>query len=640
MKKHVSRLLSLLLCLVLLSSSALAITPQQAGELLDTYYVDQVPDGVLTQGSVADMLHALGDPYTQYFTAQEYSAFLASMQDTKLVGIGVSGVAQENGFLVQSLLPNSPALAAGVQVLDVITAADGKTLGGKTAEEMSALLRGEEDSKVTISIFRAGTRLSYDLIRKPVVAPATTTQLLDGHLGYILCNNFGPETEGHFVEGITANDAAADRWIVDLRTNGGGDINASVQAASTLVGQGKQVYLRDKTGTYGAYEQKADALTMAPTVTLVGPNTASAAEIFASILRDQQAGLVVGSRTYGKGVAQVLRDKTTDPAFFADGSAMKVTAYRFFSPRGAATDRIGVIPQLLVEDDFAGDVAYLLCGAAPKGDTKGFLRLDMGWRWYIDLTAATKPEARAAFAALLEAVPPSAPLKLGTGGPDGWQDVTPAGLAEQYGLKDYATRSFSDVADCKYKDEINTLGTYQLLQGAGDGKYRPADGLTRGQLCAMLAQAMNCPQTMGGKPFVGSSRFTDVSADKWYAAPVNEAAALGLVDGVGGGLFRPEDPVTNQELMTIMGRLAQRLSMSFHEAQPKEALDYGHLVPYDRWARMSVWLFTESQQNVLSQPVSYLWDAPENIQPNAPASREHMAMLLYGILAGAGILTA
>ncbi|MEG1857918.1 MAG: hypothetical protein RR216_04205, partial [Pseudoflavonifractor sp.] len=97
MKKNCARTLAALLCLILLTTSALALTPQQAGELLDTYYVDEVPQMVLTQPTVEEMLAALGDPYTQYFTPEEYTAFLSSMRDTQVVGIGVSGTARADG---------------------------------------------------------------------------------------------------------------------------------------------------------------------------------------------------------------------------------------------------------------------------------------------------------------------------------------------------------------------------------------------------------------------------------------------------------------------------------------------------------------------------------------------------------------
>ncbi|MEG1857959.1 MAG: S41 family peptidase, partial [Pseudoflavonifractor sp.] len=542
-------------------------------------------------------------------------------------------------FLLEKILADSPAQAAGLEPGDVIISVDDVETAGKTATEISAMLRGEEGTQVSLTLLRGDTRRSYRLTRKTVVVAATTTELRDGHIGYIECNTFGAETEGHFVAGITANDAAADRWIVDLRKNGGGDISACVQAAGTLAGRGEFTYLRDNEGKYGAYVREKDRLTQEPVIVVVGQDTASASEIFASILRDQQTGLIIGSRTYGKGVAQTMLDKETDPTVFSDGSALKVTAYRFFSPNGTTTDRVGVIPHLLVPEELADKVALLLCAAPPEGQSKDLLRLDMGWRWYVDLNEAVKPENRSAFAALLAAIPPSVCLQRGTGGSEGWQEVAPADVARQFQVEEYTYRGFGDVEGSAYGQEIDTLATYGILRGTGDGGFHPDSGLTRGELCALLARTLDCPQTMGGKPYAGESRFTDVPVTAWYAAPVNELAALGLVDGVGKGLFRPEDPVTNQELMTVMARLIRRLSMIFHDAQPKETLDYGYLVPYDRWARLSVWTLTESQQDLYGDRLNLLWSKPEEIVPTAPAVRGETAALLYNVLSSARVIT-
>ena len=165
---------------------------------------------------------------------------------------------------------------------------------------------------------------------------------------------------------------------------------------------------------------------MDPVIVLVDGGTASASEIFASVVRDENRGIVIGSRTYGKGVAQILLDETVYPGSFTEGDALKVTAYRYFSPNGTTTDRVGVIPDLLVDDAYTADVAYLLSAPAPTGDTSGLLRVDMKWRWYVDLDAAVSETGRPAFAALLEAIPAQTPLWLGTGGATAGKGPLPA----------------------------------------------------------------------------------------------------------------------------------------------------------------------------------------------------------------------
>ena len=176
-----------------------------------------------------------------------------------------------------------------------------------------------------------------------------------------------------------------------------------------------------------------------------------------------------------------------------------------------------------------------------------------------------------------------------------------------------------------------------LMAGYGDGSgaFRPEEGLTRAQLCALLAQALNCTLTEG------DGLFSDVPADAWYAPHVSAAARLGLVEGVGNGRFDPEGTVTCQQLITVLGRLGLRLSLSLDldawEA-PADVLEDPALAGYAGWARPAVWLLSQSQRGLLGNPINLLWAPPEDIDPDAPASREEAAFLLCSLLNYIGIL--
>lgn len=636
MKKNkalLRRALSTLLSLMLLAAPALALDTAQAGELLQKYYIDSVSQEVLSQPTVEDMLSVLGDPYTQYFDAQEYAEFLAAMSDTRTGGVGVTSSLSAQGLLVEALIEGMPAQKAGIQQGDIITAVDGISVLGQSLEGAAAWLRGDPGTQVTVTVLRDGESRDYVLTREELVIPATTTSLLDGHIGYITCTTFGEETEGHFVEGIQANDAAADRWIVDLRGNGGGSVSAAVQAAGIFAGQGNLVYLRDKAGNYAAEPREEGELTIDPVITLVDGGTASASEIFASVIRDQRAGIVIGSRTYGKGVAQILLDETNYPGSFTEGDALKVTAYRYFSLNGTTADRVGVIPDLLVDDAYTADVAYLLSAAAPKGDTSGLLRMDLKWRWYVDLDTATSETGKPAFTALLEALPPQTPLWLGTGGTDGWTVVTVDMLVQKYGLDSYTPRTFTDVSDSDYADAINTLAAYRIVSGSGDGTFRPQDTLTRAEFCALLAQALHDSRQ-------GDTGFADVPADAWYAPSLNALTAMGLISGYSDGLFHPDDPMDHQQFLTIMGRLADYLSMNFHEAAKTEhSAALGDYWTWAGWSRESMWLLDGSQKNIFGQTLSLLWAPLGEIEPTALTTREEAAAMVYNLFAVIGLLT-
>lgn len=632
--KLCARLIAPLLTLALLLTPAMALTPQQAGELLVVYYVDSVPGRVLEQASVEDMLTQLGDPYTVYFTAEEYAAFMNTMRDEQIYGIGVTMQLHAQGVQITEVLPGLGAERAGLKAGDLVTAVEGKTIAGMGIDAIKALISGEEGSTVKLAALRGEASREYTVTRMKIVIPATTTTLIDERIGYIDCRTFGEETLGHFKEGIAANDYQADRWIVDLRSNLGGDTMASVETAATFAGGGNLAYLREKDGRYGVYKPEGGALTLDPAIVLVNEDTASASEIFAAAIRDRQAGIVIGSRTYGKGVAQVLLDESVEPEYFSDGSALKVTAARVFSEGGATTDKVGIIPHLLVPDQYAPDIAYLMAGQSPKGDTSGKLRVDIKWRWYVELEAATEADYLPAFAALLEAVSPSTPLWLGTGGVDGWRRVTAEQVAEECGVTDYAPRGFDDVAESPYANEISTLATYGVVAGSGDGTFRPEATITRAQFCALLAQALRYTSTNTGT-------FADVPTAAWYADEVEALSNAGLVNGYSDGLFHPDDPMDHQQFMAVLARAARGISMDFYEAQPEdynEMMSHPALAIYPKWVREDVWLLDGSQVNPIGIGVSLLWESLTDIDPLAPTTRGEAACALYNVLAFSGIL--
>lgn len=634
-RSRILRLPAILLTLaLLLPGAAHALTLEEARTLLTETYIEPIPETVLSQSTIDDMLDALGDPYTVYFTPEEYASFLASMEDTALVGIGISSQVTAEGVLIEIAFEDSPAAEGGLQPGDLITAVDGTSLAGLDQSTISGLLQGEVGSPVTITYLRDGQSHSVHLIRQEIVIPATTADLLDGHIGFLDCSTFGSETFDHFTEGLEEYGEAADRWILDLTGNGGGSVSAAVDSIACFTGPAFLAYLRDSQGKYSVYASEQEALTAAPLIVLTDSASASASELYAAAIRDEEAGIVVGWRTYGKGVAQVLLDQDSHPSYFADGDALKVTAYRFYSPNGCTTNTVGVIPHLMVNPNLADDVAVLLSASEPDGTPRRLLRVDLVKQWYVDLDQALSEEYRSSFSALLEALPDSVRLWEGGGSPDDWTPTSAEVLAEIYGVA-YTPRGFTDTADSPYADEIDTLATYFIVAGAGDGTYQPEAPLTRAQLCALLAQALNC------KVSEDESSFSDVASDAWYAPSVNALADMGLVTGTGGNLFSPDDPVTHEQFITILSRLAGTLSTQFDSAlldRPEDALEDEALAPYASWAREGVWLLAMSQKDLLGGSASLLWEDLDVIDPTASTTREEAACLLYNLLSYTGVL--
>lgn len=643
MKKRsvLSRFAAAALCLTLLfAQAAQALTPEQALSLLETHYVDDLPAAVYEQTTVEGMVSALGDPFTTYFSPEEYSAFLGTMSDTRLVGIGVVYTPQEDGLHLSDILPGSPAEAGGLKAGDVIVTVDGHSTKGVAAQEAASWIQGEEGSKVRITYLRGRNRTTVSLTRATVVVPATTSELVDGHIGYIQCSTFGDETVGHFQDAIEAYGDQATCWIIDLRDNVGGITYAATEAAGLFTGPGKIAYFRDGSGAYNIFRHEEKAATILPVIVLINENSASSTEIFAAAIQGSESGIVIGSRSFGKGVAQTLLDNKTLPELFPEGDAMKITSYRFFSTLGNTTDQVGVIPNIMASPKDAPDLAWLLAGSAEGSRVERPLRIDLGyghpWRWHVDLDVALAEENRPLFALLLNSLPAGTALWEREDKDSDWTPTSAEAVCGAHGLP-YEAASFSDLADSAFPDALNGLRYYGLIRGGGDGAYHPKNALNRAELCQLLAEALSCTASSTATPF------SDVPADAWYAPAVSAVSGMGLVNGVGDGTFHPDEIVDHQQFLTIMGRLSQRLSMLFYgkaDKIPPGALETETMAGYAEWARPWVWVLTESQSNLFGMTLSMAWDDLSNISAGAPTTRDEAAATLFGLLTYTGILPA
>ncbi|MDF2838730.1 MAG: peptidase, partial [Evtepia sp.] len=449
------------LCLALtvcLAPVANALTADQLKTLLQDYYLDGVSDAVLKEDTIEGILKALNDPYTSYMTATQYQAFLNSMTDQEIAGIGISALAKENGLLIQGVFDNSPAKSLGLKAGDLITEVDGKSAAGQSADAVTEWIRGKAGTEVTIKVLHEdGRTVEYKAVRQQIVIPSVTSELIDGRVGYLNCRTFGPQTLSHILEALKQNQEAKV-WMVDLRSNLGGDVAVTSQTLGSFLGKGNVAYLRDGKDQYVVYQSVQEAQTTKPTIILTSSYTASAAEIFSGVMRDRQQGLVIGEKTYGKGVAQVLLDETYYPEFFTEGDAVKITAFRYFTPSGSTADHVGIIPHLMVDAMNASEIALLLSEDEPSTTNKSnFLRLQIGnMNWYLNLEKASKAENREYFTRLLEAIPPNTTIERGTTF-GGFEEVTVPDLVRTYGLNGYKARSFTDVQGSAYKEKINTL---------------------------------------------------------------------------------------------------------------------------------------------------------------------------------------
>lgn len=613
-------LLSLSLALGLCVLPASALETDDLKTLLQTYYVDQVPENVLDQDTVQTVLDALNDPYTTYMTAEEYQSFLNQVDGETVVGIGVSiQTTVDDGVQILSVLEGSPAQEAGLSAGDRILSVDGVTL--EPGMDPSSLIRGEAGSRTTLTIrlHSTGETRDFTLERRAVVIPIVTYELKDGDVGYIKCDSFGASTAATVQEALEELKGQADIWIMDLRANPGGT-DVAVNLTAGKFTDGIMVYMLSADGLayYRGIRPDAPDYTDVPVVVLTSPWSASGAEMFAAAARDHGFGISVGQRTYGKGVAQLVLDEKNAPKLF-DGDCLKVTAYRFYSPNGVTNDTMGVLPTLLISQENTEAAARLLRADVPS-IADGSLKLELaGHTFYLDVRQARHVDNRAAFTELLEALPPSARLSVGYSGST-WTETAPGELARQWGLE-FQGRTFSDTASSPFAQAIDTLAVYGLLSGYEDGTFHPGETITRAEFSSMVASVLNLRRS-------DSAPFSDVAPSAWYAGAVNAMAAKGFLSGDGDGRFRPEDTISYEEMVTVLSSVAAWATMEGRELSEESlsAGDWGVYHAFSDWAQIP------------ARNLDRLGALAGSQQPQEPGTRETAAGLLHALLEAAGLL--
>lgn len=626
MRQWKKRTLAAALCLCLFGSllSARGLTVEQARELLMERYVDQVPPAALEQETVEETFAALGDPYSEYLPPEILEAYLDTDVDERIVGIGITMTLHDKGVEVVWIEESGPAFEAGLRTGDIITAADGTSLQGLDLEGVAGLIRGEEGTWVRLTYLRGSRRGTVAVERRPVVIAATRGELLEGGIGYIQCDEFGSDTAEHFQTLIRRMEADANVWVVDLRGNPGGTVDAVCEVGRLFAGAGVYINLRDKSQTNDYYGREEDAITGKPVVVLVDEHSASASEAVTAALKDYDRAIVIGARTFGKGIAQDLLWDEQYPEYFPDGDGVKLTTARFFSPIGNTNDALGIVPELLVEPNLALEVAKLLAPTWSKAETEDPLLFTLEGQWYtVELAGANGDETRrAALAALLDALPRHTTVV--RGGSFVEMEEVYESLGLENGHWEFADGDEGLVCDASVYD---MLYTYQFMAGKDDGLMHPQDALTRAELCQLVAVALQCRIPDNLCPF------DDVDSEAWYAPAVTALYNRGMVQGDGAGRFHPEETVTHQEFFAVMGRLYAWLNCDLSDklAGVTEAELAGEAVEdYDGWAKALVWL--------LSDEVNVLWDEPEDIDPHGGTTRDEAAATLYQMLSYLTIL--
>lgn len=303
--------------------------------VLENYYFG-ITDEELMEGVYDGLFDALNDPYSEYVPASQSSSYYDALSNS-YSGIGVTMFVNSDGDAeIQAVTYDSPAREAGLKVGDVIYAVDGKNVRG-IGLDVSTYVRGETGTSVTVTVNRGGTLKTFTMIRRHLDISTVAYQVIEGDTGYIGINNFNASTSSELAEALKDLETAGiKKFVLDLRDNGGGEIESAMSVADQLMNAGVLCSIKNKAGEQDTYSVLAGRTSM-KYVVLVNENTASAAELVAAAIKENGEGKLVGATTYGKGIIQLY-------AYINDGSAIKLTEYEYFTPKGNKIHKVGVKP--------------------------------------------------------------------------------------------------------------------------------------------------------------------------------------------------------------------------------------------------------------------------------------------------------
>ncbi len=314
-------------------------------ELVEAYYYEDVDTDEMLESAAMGLIAGIGDVYSAYYTKEDMEAFNEETEG-EYAGIGCQLLADPSDQLitVTRVFKGSPAEEAGMRAGDKIVYVNDVYY---TAYEMDAavdVMRGTPGESVKVTVMRGLETIDFDVTRRIVNINYVEHQILDGNIGYVMVYDFlGDAVEG-FEMAIDAFEAAGVRaMIIDLRNNGGGLLDASVDMADMILPEGTVVSMRDKHGNEEVFTIDEEYYDV-PIVVLINEYSASASEILAGAIRDYGEGTLVGTKTFGKGVVQSVID-------FPDGSGLKVTTARYFTPSGECIHEVGIEPHVEVELD-------------------------------------------------------------------------------------------------------------------------------------------------------------------------------------------------------------------------------------------------------------------------------------------------
>lgn len=329
--------------------------------LIENRFVEEADMGMAEDAAAAAMIASLGDRWSYYLNARDYAAHREQVENA-YVGIGITVLPADGGtgFRVVGVQSGSGAQEAGISAGDIVTAAQGQSTADITAAELRDIIRGREGTDVALELLRGEETLSLSVTRRRILTEVVASRLLEGNIGLIAIRNFDERCAGETVAAIENLQAQGARALIfDVRNNPGGFASELVKVLDYLLPEGELFRMVDYAGHEQVDTSDAAFLDM-PIAVVCNEDSYSAAEFFPAAIQEYGAGTVVGMPTCGKGYFQYTYE-------LGDGSAIGLSAGKYFTPQGRSLTDTGIQPDIRVEVDEETRIA-IACGTVEPED--------------------------------------------------------------------------------------------------------------------------------------------------------------------------------------------------------------------------------------------------------------------------------
>ncbi|MDM0447258.1 S41 family peptidase [Clostridium perfringens] len=317
-------------------------------EMLYRWYDGEIDDSKLAEGAIKGMVSSLGDQYTYYMNGKEFSDFKEKSQGNYM-GIGIQVAVKDGKIVVISPIQGGPAEKAGIKTGDIILKVNGEQVSGNELDKAVSMMKGATKENIKLTLYREGKgEFDVDVMRDTIKTINVKSEMLKGDIGYIEVLAFDEGTAKDFETQLKAlEEKGMKGLILDLRGNPGGFMKECVDLVSNFVPKDKVIVSTiDKYGNKEESVSKGGIAQGMPLVVLIDGGTASASEIVAGAIRDYDLGTLVGTTSFGKGIVQVVLDKIGQEK---DGTALKVTISKYYTPNGENIHKKGIGPDVTVE---------------------------------------------------------------------------------------------------------------------------------------------------------------------------------------------------------------------------------------------------------------------------------------------------